>query len=140
MNRYRSKVAKPIFTHLPPAWCAELCTNNMNEDCITFCASKRNTVHFQLKEAVNLEDVARFPQRAWQEEMSSAERQAVAGVYLKVIVDQMKGIRNEPTRTYPNSIRNLHLLEALKKQGLSHDSAEPDSPSQNGQVGQNSRK
>lgn len=138
MNNRRSKVAKPIFTHTPPAWCAELCRNCMNEDCITHCAPKRNTAHFELKEAVNLEDLARFPQRAWQGEMTSAERQAIAGVYLKVIADHLKGIRNEPSRTYPDSIGNRRLLEALKKQGLSVSTEESNPPSQNGQVGTNS--
>lgn len=85
-----------------------------------------------------MEDLARFPQRAWQEEMTSAERQAIAGVYLKVIIDHMKGIRNEPSRTYPDSIGSRRLLEALKKQALSHGAEETDSPSQNGQVSTNS--
>ena len=106
----------------------------MNEDCITQCAPKRDTSWFQLKEGINLEDLGRFPQKAWQQEMSGAERQAVAGVYLKVIVDHLKGVRNVPTRTYPDSIGNRRFLEALKKQSLSYDSEEPDSPSQNGQV------
>lgn len=80
----------------------------------------------------------RFPQRTWQEEMTSAERQAIAGVYFKIIIDHLKGIRNEPTRTYPDSIGNRRLLEALKKQSLPNGAKEPDSPSQNGKVRQNS--
>lgn len=85
-----------------------------------------------------MQDLARFPQKAWQEEMSGAERQAIAGVYLKLIVDHMKGIRNEPTRTYPDSIGNRRLLEALKKQSVPDGTTETDSPSQNGQVCPNS--
>lgn len=70
--------------------------------------------------------------------MTGAERQAVAGVYFMTIIDHLKGIRNETTRTYPDSIGNRRLLEALKKQSLPNGAKEPDSPSQNGQVRQNS--
>ena len=106
----------------------------MNEGCVEHCAPTRNTSFFVLKEAINLEDLPRFPQEAWQHRMTGKERQAIAGLYLKVIVDHLKGIRNVPTRTYPDSIGNRRFLEALKKQGLSHVTEEPDSLSQNGQV------
>ena len=85
-----------------------------------------------------MEDMPRFPQRTWQEEMTSAERQAVAGVYFKLIIDHLKGIRNEPTRTYPDSIGNRRLLEALQKQSLPVSAEEGNSLSQNGQISKNS--
>ena len=134
MNKRRSKVAKPIFTHAPPAWCSQLCQNSMNEDCITKCAPKRNTSCFVLKEGINLEDLPSFPQRAWQNEMTGAERQAVAGVYLKVIVDQMMGIRNGPSRSYPESIQARRFLEKISKQNLLSNLPEPKSSAQNGQT------
>ena len=134
MNKRRSKAAKPIFTHTPPAWCSQLCENHMNEDCIVHCAPKRNTSFFVLKEAINLEDLPRFPQKAWQNEMTGAERQAVAGVYLKVIVDQMMGIRNKPSRSYPESIQARRFLEKIREQNLLSNPTEPKLSAQNGQV------
>ena len=81
-----------------------------------------------------MEDLPSFPQRAWQNEMTGAERQAVAGVYLKVIVDQMMGIRNGPSRSYPESIQARRFLEKISKQNLLSNLPEPKSSAQNGQT------
>ncbi|MEM7335552.1 MAG: hypothetical protein AAF490_25975 [Chloroflexota bacterium] len=93
--------------YLPPSWCSQICTNAMNEACIQVCSSNRDTSYFELKDALNLEDVPPFPQKAWQSELSNLERKAIAGVYLKLVVDQLKGIQNDPKRIYPESILSL---------------------------------
>lgn len=106
----------------------------MNEACVNTCAPKRDTSYFQLKDGLNLEDLPHFPQRQWQEEMTGSERQAIAGIYLKAFDNHLRGIRNEPTRTYPDSIRNRRILEAVQKQSVPDGAEERDTSRQNGQV------
>lgn len=86
----------------------------MNEACVTKCAPKRNTSYFELKQELNLEDIPPFPQKAWQSELNNLERRAIIGVYLKIIIDDLKGIRNEPQYAFPASITNQRRIEARK--------------------------
>lgn len=79
------------FSHLPPAWCQPICENAMNQDCVECCAPKRNTSAFVLKKDITLSDLPPFPQGAWQNDMTGAERQAVAGVYLAKITERLQG-------------------------------------------------
>ena len=119
---------------MPAVWCSQICTNSMNEVCVTICAPKRNASWFEIKDGINLEDLPRFPQQSWQHEMTSAERQAIAGLYLRAIVDHLKGVHNEPARTYPDSIGNRRLLKALQKQGLLDGTTQRNPSHKNGQI------
>ncbi|MCI0563790.1 MAG: hypothetical protein MN733_35395 [Nitrososphaera sp.] len=68
----------------------------MNEVCIEQCAPKRDMSHFKPDKELELEAMPRFPMRAWQEEMTSKERQACAAIYLAKAIDHLQGVRIVP--------------------------------------------
>lgn len=107
---YNKKKVERKFTHMPQPWCIDICCNAMNEDCIEKCAPKRDTSAFVLKKDITLQDLPPFPQSAWQNDMTGAERKAVAGVYLAKITERLQGreqtVWSRSTRPDTVGIRN----------------------------------
>ncbi len=132
MTVYQNKNTKRKFSRLPADWCSQVCTNSMNEVCVTVCAPNRDTSWFELNIRINLEDLPPFPHRSWQEEMTSHERQAVAGLYLAKVVDHIKGIRHEPPiRPHFNRYRNRQISKNLENKNVQSCQSGGDSTSEN---------
>jgi hypothetical protein len=90
---------------LPPPYCSALCRNAMNEKCIESCALKRDCTGFEVKPALKLIDMPRFPIDAIQN-MTREEKFTVVAVYLAKTVEHLQGESNVPT--YPIRRPNLH--------------------------------
>ncbi len=80
---------------LPPAWCASLCRNAMNEKCIEDCAIQRDCSGFELKPGINLIDMPRFPIGEIGS-MTKEEKFTSVAVYIAKTVDHLHGVQDEP--------------------------------------------
>jgi hypothetical protein len=77
---------------LPPAWCAPICRNSMNEICVEHCAIKRDCSAFEEKSNLKLSDMPRFPNT---EGMTKEEKFTSVTVYLAKVVDHLQGIQEQ---------------------------------------------
>jgi hypothetical protein len=85
----------------PRIWCGDICTNAMNEQCVTHCAVRRDTSCFKPKE-MTLAEAPPFPMYEFNNEMNATERQKCAGFYLGKVVDYLQG-RQVSYRTRTNN-------------------------------------
>lgn len=111
-KRNQSKKDENTVHHLPPAWCGSMCRNAMSEVCIEECAIERDCSGFDAKPNLKLEDMPRFPLKG-SANMTKEEKFTSVTVYLAKVVDQLKGVDNEPF--YPPIIRRKDVYRAKSK-------------------------
>ena len=105
--------------YLPPAWCGAICRNAMNEACIEHCAIERDCSSFEIKPALKIEDMPRFPDTKG---MTKEERFTCVVVYLTKVVDHAKGVDDEyvylTRRSHLDRPRSRTVLEDLQGKDL----------------------
>jgi hypothetical protein len=99
---------------LPPTWCSSLCKNSMSQVCVEDCAVKRDTSWFELKHGINMENIPRYPIEETKE-MTKEEKFTSVTVYLRKVVDHLKGVDDGEDLYYPPGRR---ILADFKKQDV----------------------
>jgi hypothetical protein len=101
---------------LPPAWCAELCRQAINEVCIESCSIRRDCSGFEMKKGLRLEEMSHYPLGEFIGEMTPKERTIAIGVYVFAIVENLKEGKNG--RVYLYDSGNSQVFENQQKQNL----------------------
>ena len=103
--------------YIPPAWCKDMCTNSGNVACVYDCAGNRDGRYFLPEDNLTLEDIAPFPLKEWQCNMSARERQAIAGLYIAKLVEAFTGVPIDPDKQMIDNLDLETLMELVIENG-----------------------
>lgn len=95
--------------YIIPSWCKDKCANSGTIACEYECAGERDARFFVADPEQSLHDIAPFPAHDWTWNMSAAERQAAAGLYLEKIVEAVTGVAQDPN----DESRKKKLMESV---------------------------